>query len=188
MALLLYLHGFNSSPESKKAVTLKDWLQKHYPEIDMLVPCIPPYPTSAIALLEDIVRAGQLSGIIGTSLGGYYATWLSQKFRLPTVVINPAVRPFECVTDYLGEYENPYSGEQYRLETSHFADLKTIHHDSLRSPELLWLLQQTGDEVFDWRHAVAYYSFCRQTVEVGGNHAFTHFERYFMPIVNFLGL
>lgn len=190
MATLLYIHGFNSSPLSAKANGLKQWVKEHYPHINMVVPQLPCYPQQAAVMLEDIIVQHQDEpvGLVGSSLGGYFSIWFSQRFQLPAVVVNPAVSPFDLLQDYLGENTNPYTDEKYFLEPKHMHELKALHLPQITSPDLIWLLQQEGDEVLDYRQAVSYLAKCKQTVEPCGNHAFVGFEAYFPQIIHFLRL
>ncbi|MEQ5205006.1 esterase YqiA [Providencia rettgeri] len=190
MATLLYIHGFNSSPQSEKANNLKQWLAVHYPQINMIVPQLPNFPQQATKLLDDILAEHQHEkiGLVGSSLGGYFSIYFSERYQIPAVLVNPAVRPFDLLSDYVGENTNPYTHETYVLEPKHMHELKALYLEKIRSPNLLWLLQQMGDEVLDYRQAVAYLSECKQTVEPDGDHAFVGFERYFPQIIRFLSL
>ncbi|EKT60062.1 esterase YqiA [Providencia sneebia] len=190
MSTLLYIHGFNSSPLSEKANTLKLWLAEHHPDIKMIVPQLPNYPEPAAKMLEDIILQHQDSpiGLVGSSLGGYFSIWFSQRFNLPAVVVNPAIRPFELLQNFLGENTNPYTHETYFLEPKHIDELKNFYCEKVKYPELIWLLQQMGDEVLDYRQAVTHLAECKQTVEPQGNHAFVGFENYLPEIIRFLKL
>ncbi|KDM92439.1 esterase YqiA [Photobacterium galatheae] len=189
--LLLYLHGFNSSPQSMKAQQMAAYCRAERPDIRVEIPQLPCYPSQAAQFIDTLVthlKPTYRIGLVGSSLGGYLATWLSQRHGLPAVLVNPAVKPFELLMDYLGEQKNPYTDEVYSLVPQHMDELKALEIGQLSHPELLWLLQQEGDEVLDYRQAVEKYAACRQTVEPEGDHSFIGFNRYPADIVRFLGL
>jgi predicted esterase YcpF (UPF0227 family) len=127
-------------------------------------------------------------GLVGSSLGGYLSMWLNHQFGFKAVLVNPAIKPYELLVDFLGEQENPYTHERYLLEAKHIEELKQLDTPSLKNPQDFWLLQQTKDEVLDYRQAVAHLTGAKQTVEEGGDHSFIDFERYPAQIVDFLQL
>ncbi|WMN87668.1 esterase YqiA [Vibrio parahaemolyticus] len=190
-SLLLYIHGFNSSPLSMKANLMREYCQQHRPDIKVIIPQLPCFPQLAAQLLLDIVEQYQNDyriGLVGSSLGGFMSTWLNSQFGFKAVVVNPAVKPYELLVDYLGEQTNPYTDETYTLETCHIDELKALDVQSIASPDAFWLLQQTEDEVLDYRQAVNKFAQSKQTVEQGGDHSFVGFERYPAKIIEFLEL
>lgn len=190
-SLLLYIHGFNSSPLSHKANVMKAYCEAQRPDIKVVIPRLPCFPQSASALLLDIVnqyKDDYRIGLVGSSLGGYMSMWLNAQFGFKAVVVNPAVKPYELLVDFLGEQENPYTNEKYLLEEVHIDELKALDTPLVLSPSDFWLLQQVEDEVLDYRQAVTHFSGARQTVEEGGDHSFVDFERYPAQIIEFLQL
>lgn len=190
-SLLLYLHGFNSSSLSHKANVMREYCQQYRPDIKLVIPQLPNYPQQAAQFVQDLVeryRQNYHIGLVGSSLGGYLTTWLNHIYGFKAVLVNPAVRPFELLTDFLGEQVNPYSQEHYILEEKHIQELRSLYIEPLNQAEDFWLLQQIGDEVLDYRQAVKKYALSRQTVEAGGNHSFVGFERYPSHIIDFLQL
>ncbi|SET34436.1 esterase YqiA [Thorsellia anophelis] len=189
MSKLIYLHGFNSSPLSIKATLLKRWISENHPDIEIFIPQLPFSPQLCAMYLEELFFNQQEPiGVVGSSLGGFYATWISSAFEIPAIVINPAVRPFELLHDYVGINTNIYTKETYELTTNQVDELKAIYVEPIEYPDLIWLLQQKGDEILDYQQAVDYYRDCKQTVEEGGNHSFPGIEKYFQEMVDFLAL
>ncbi|OIN29237.1 esterase YqiA [Vibrio barjaei] len=189
--LLLYIHGFNSSPLSVKAQVIVEYCQKHRPDIKVLVPQMPCFPQQAAELLKQLIERYQNDyqiALVGSSLGGYLSTWLNAHYGLKAVLVNPAVKPYELLLDFLGEQENPYTQERYTLEHKHIDELKRLDVPVLKKPDDFWLLQQEGDEVLDYRQAVAKYQHSKLTVEADGDHSFIGFERYPERIIEFLAL
>jgi uncharacterized protein len=193
-AVLLYLHGFNSSPGSAKARQMADWLAEHRPDIEVLIPAQPNTPAAAWAAIARSIEAAQVRhgdglrlGAVGSSLGGFMATRVSERYGCRAALINPAVRPYELLQDFLGPQTNPYTHERYELLPRHMDELRALAV-AVTSPERLWVLQQQEDEVLDYRKALSEYSFARLSLECGGDHSFVGFERYPAQIVHFLGL
>ena len=190
-SLLLYIHGFNSSPLSHKAQVMTHFCKEYRPDIKVIVPKLPSYPQEAAQHLTQIVekyKADYHIGLVGSSLGGYLSTWLHNTYGFNAVLVNPAVKPYELLADYLGAQVNPYTGEEYMLEEKHMAELSALQVKIIDSPNCFWLLQQEGDEVLDYRQAVEKYSGCKQTIEKEGDHSFVDFERYPEQIIQFLNL
>lgn len=137
-SMLLYIHGFNSSPLSLKARIMQDYCEQHRPDIRVVVPQLPCFPAEAAKLLSGLVEKYQSDyriGLVGSSLGGYLSTWLNSRYGLRAVLVNPAVRPFELLTDYLGEQINPYTQQKYQLEEHHMNELKALDIPVVSHPE-----------------------------------------------------
>ncbi|WP_105902329.1 esterase YqiA [Vibrio gangliei] len=189
--MLLYLHGFNSSPGSHKANLIREYCQQNRPDIRLEIPQLPHFPKRAADYLDAFVSSHIRDyniGLVGSSLGGYLSTWLNDKYGCRAVVVNPAVRPYELLSDFLGQQTNPYTLQSYVLEDKHISELKALEVASLRCANDFWLLQQQGDEVLDYRQAVEKYQHSQSTIEEGGDHSFIGFERYPEKIVEFLQL
>lgn len=184
---VVYIHGFNSSPASHKAQQLQHWLDVEQPAVHYAIPSLSPFPREAMAQLTAIVQnAPGGVGLIGSSLGGFYAAYLAEQFRLPAVLINPAVRPFDTLSVYLGENENFYTQERYVLTQQHVEDLQSLFVAHPSRPQQLWLMVQTADETLDYREATRHYRRSPAVIEYGGNHSFDAIERFFKPMLAFL--
>lgn len=186
---LIYIHGFNSSPASLKSRQTAEWLSLHYPDVPFHCPRLNNEPDKAIRQLQALVESAKRPvGLVGSSMGGYYATWLAEQYSLRAVLVNPAVMPYKLMLDYLGENANYHTGERYVLKQKHVDE---VHRLEVRTPlhrDRYWVLLQTEDEVLDYRQAEARYDGCRMTIEQGGDHSFQHFERFLPDIFDFLQL
>lgn len=181
---VIYIHGFNSSEKSFKAQQFGLWMAKNYPHIEYISPRLHFDPRIAIIQLTQLIDDETV--LLGSSLGGFYATFLSQLHNIKAVVINPAIKPFELLADYLGPQYNPYQDMHYELTLDHVAALKLLYLDTLSHAHNVLLLQQMGDEVLPFQQAVDYFKQSAQHVEFSGDHSFVGFERYFDTVAKFL--
>lgn len=187
---LLYIHGFNSSPASGKARAFADHCRAQLPDAQVLVPDLSHDPAEAMACLDAICAGtGGVDLLVGSSLGGYYATWLAERYNCRAALVNPAVAPHRHLgTEFLGWHRNQYTGREYQLTAGHVAALAGFECRELRNPGNYLLLVQTGDEVLDYRLATALYRHSRQIVQEGGDHGFRGFDRMLPEILAFAGL
>ena len=142
------------------------------------------------SLLERRVaqRGAEHVTLIGSSLGGYYALYWAQRFRLKTVLINPAVRPWESLSNYLGDNQNYHTGEHFTFYPHHIAELKQYDVEVISQPENIYLLLQSADEVLDYRQALAKFPDSLIALQQGGSHGFDNFEQMIPSILNFVGI
>lgn len=187
--MLIYLHGFNSSPGSHKAQLLKRHMEERGLGREYCCPALPPLGKRAIAMVEaEIARHPRKSiTLVGSSLGGFYSTYLAERHDLRAVLINPAVYPHENLRAYLGTQRNLYTQRQYELGEEHLRQWQMLYLPTVRAQRYL-LLVETGDEVLDYREAVKKYAGARQIVIEGGDHSLKSFPEHIPLILEFAGL
>jgi predicted esterase YcpF (UPF0227 family) len=187
--MLIYLHGFNSSPGSHKAQVLKRYMEERDLGDQCCCPKLPDLPKRAIAAVETEIAKHPRESItlIGSSLGGFYSTYLAERHDLRAVLINPAVRPHEDLRAYLGVQRNLHTHQQYELTEEHLRQWEQLYLPTVRPLRYL-LLVETGDEVLDYRVAVKKYQGARQIVIEGGDHSLTRFPDYVPLILEFAKL
>lgn len=189
--LVVYLHGFRSSPQSAKARALTRAVAALPTALrpSLVVPDLGHRPAAAIAHVLDLVarehRPGAPLAFVGSSLGGFYATHLAERLGARAVLINPAVRPWKDLEPWLGTQTNLYTGESFEVTREHFDELRALAVSRLTQPDRYFLLVQAGDEVLDYREAVAFYAGARQFVQGGGDHAFQDFDAQIPAILRF---
>lgn len=185
--MIVYLHGFNSSPASGKARQLGEYLASLGRLDEYFCPTLSNSPREAIAQVESVLLPyppGPIT-LVGSSLGGFYATYLAEKHGWKAVLVNPAVHAHRLMRGALGPQTNWYTGKKWMLTEDHLAELAALDVAQISQPERYLLLVQTHDEILDYRDAVSYYVGARHCVEDGGNHGFTGFERHLSTILDF---
>ena len=185
--MLIYLHGFNSSPASAKAQLLKARLEALGRGAEFDAPALPPSPAQAARLLDAAASRHPNAALVGSSLGGYYATWLAEKHGLKAVLLNPAVRPYEMLAPLVGLQKRFHTGEEYVFATGHVAELQALEVERI-TPSRYLLVVTTGDEVLDYRRAVERYRGCRQIVIEGGDHSLGQLADYLDSVLEFCGI
>ncbi|ALU87605.1 YqiA/YcfP family alpha/beta fold hydrolase [Herbaspirillum rubrisubalbicans] len=188
--MILYLHGFRSSPQSFKARVMGQRMAALGLQNQYVCPQLPASPAGAIALAGSLVAGvdpAQLT-VVGSSLGGFYATWLAEHIGCRAVLVNPAVKPPRDLESYVGVTTQYHSDEPFEFKHEYIAELRALVVPAITRPERYFLLAATGDEVLDWREMVAHYPGARQTVIQGSDHGMAEFADHLDTVLAFCGV
>ncbi|MFC0400489.1 YqiA/YcfP family alpha/beta fold hydrolase [Paraburkholderia rhizosphaerae] len=185
--MILYLHGFRSSPQSFKARVLAERLDALGRSDEWCCPQLPVSPLETVALAESLVAAAQPArvAIIGSSLGGFFATHLAEKHGWPAVLLNPAVVPQRDLSAYLGEQPCFHGGGSIVVKAHHLDEMRALAVTSITSPERYYLFAATGDEVLDYREMLAHYPAARTKLIEGSDHSISEFADYADDVLAF---
>ncbi|KDC81332.1 YqiA/YcfP family alpha/beta fold hydrolase [Bordetella bronchiseptica] len=189
---ILYLHGFRSSPDSFKARLLAQAMHQRGLAGQWQCPQLPASPRQAAELALALARE-QLAGqqdprrltVIGSSLGGYYATWLAERLGCQAVLLNPAVQAARDLATQVGEHRMYHSDAPFHFLPEYVEELRALYADPLTLPERYFLVAATGDEVLDWREMRDRYPGCRQRIVQGGDHGLSDFPRWMPEVLEF---
>ena len=188
--MILYLHGFRSSPKSMKARLTGERMDALGLADQFICPQLPASPKDAMQLAFSLIEgvpAEQLT-IIGSSLGGYYATYMAERLGCRAVLLNPAIVPQLDLDKHVGVTTQYHSDEPFEFKHEHIAELRALEVPQISQPERYFLIAATGDEVLDYRDMVAHYSGARQHVIQGSDHAISEFADYLAPVLAFCGI
>jgi predicted esterase YcpF (UPF0227 family) len=187
--MILYLHGFRSSPRSFKARVVYDRMKALGRGDDLICPQLPASPKEAMDLALKLVQrypADQLA-IIGSSLGGFYATWLAERLGCRAALLNPAVNPLKDLEKHVGITTAWHSDEPFEFKRAYIDELAALRIEKISQPDRYYLLAATGDEVLDYRDMVAHYPGATQHVIEGSDHAISEFPQYVDEVLAFCG-
>jgi hypothetical protein len=182
---IVYLHGFISAPQSHKATVLGDYVRGCVTGLEYVVPALHYAPARALAQVEDLCRRIPVADLtlVGSSLGGFYATVVAERLGCRAVLLNPAVHPQAHADLLLGARRNLFTGEEFVFTREHVGELRAAEPPAITQPGRYWLIVETGDEVLDYREAVAFYAGAFQTVEQGGDHSLMSFHEHVTDLV-----
>lgn len=188
---LLYLHGFRSSPQSAKARLVADYVQRHHPQVTWLCPQLPASPAEAMQQVMQAVKhwPGEHMAVVGSSLGGYYASYVAHHKRCKSALLNPAVFPDQTLARYIGtqpQWHNPEDAIFFRPEYIDELRALSVRGQPPAGPELGIFC--TGDEVLNWLDMVQRYPQAQQYIIEGSDHAISDFAQHLPVLMAFLEL
>jgi uncharacterized protein len=188
---LLYLHGFRSSPRSFKAQRMHAVVRERHPGVTWCCPQLPPSPKEAMALLHQSIAGWprERMAVVGSSLGGFYATCVAEATGCRAVLLNPAVDPARDLARYIGEqtaFHDP--SEHFYFAPEFIAELRALHPGPITQPERYFAVIAKGDELLDWREMVGRYPGIGMKLLEGSDHGLTDFDAHVEEVLAFLDL
>ena len=190
MHLIVYLHGFRSSPFSMKAKmthrAILD-LKGEGVDVEWYCPQLPPSPKETMAMVVMHIKSQDYErlSIIGSSLGGYYATYLAELFSAQATLLNPAIEPARDLESYIGELKAWHSDEAFHFKPEYIQELNDLYVKNITKPNRYYLIAAKGDEVLDWQEMVAKYPGAQQLVLEGGDHAISNYLELLPTVLAF---
>jgi hypothetical protein len=188
--MILYLHGFRSSPQSFKAMLMAERMQQLGLADEYLCPQLPESPRACVDLALDLLRGipiGKVS-LVGSSLGGFYATALAERTGCRAVLLNPVVDPFRVVPEDVGPDSGILAQEWLSFTQPYTAELRDLLAPRITLAQRYLLLAGTADELLDWRQMTARYAGARQIVIEGGDHGLSGFADHLDDVLAFCGV
>ncbi|MFZ4527425.1 MAG: YqiA/YcfP family alpha/beta fold hydrolase [Undibacterium curvum] len=185
--MILYLHGFRSSPSSFKARVMQAHMDQLGRSAEFHSPALSPSPAEAIAQAQAIIAdtpPEQLT-IIGSSLGGFYATWLAEQYGCRAVVVNPAVKPPRELESYVGVTTYYHSDQVFEFKAEYVDQLRALAVSGITRPERYFLMAATGDEVLDYREMISFYAGARQLIIEGSDHGIAEFADHLDLVLDY---
>jgi predicted esterase YcpF (UPF0227 family) len=187
---LLYLHGFRSSPQSAKARLMAQQVAAHHPDWVWLCPQLPPSPREAMSMVAHAIKdwPTHSMAVVGSSLGGFYATWIAEQRACRAVLLNPAVNPARDLEKYIGEQTQFHAPEEhFYFKAEYVQELRDLQCGELNQPQNYLAIIAKGDEVLDWREMHARYQNANVLLLEGGDHAISNFEEHLPAVMEHLG-
>lgn len=188
--MILYLHGFRSSPRSMKARLMAERMAQLGLADQWLCPQLPASPALAMQQVLTLIAGVPASElrIVGSSLGGYYATWLAERIGCPAVLLNPAVVPLKDLDKHVGVTTAYHSDEPFEFKREYIEELRALAVANISAPQRYLLLAASGDEVLDYRDMLAHYAGAQQHVIEGSDHSISEFADYLDEVLAFCGV
>jgi predicted esterase YcpF (UPF0227 family) len=186
---LLYLHGFRSSPQSAKARLMAQHMAAQHPQVAWHCPQLPPSPAEAMDRVHQATAdwPADTMAVVGSSLGGFYATWVAEQRGCRAVLLNPAVNPARDLEKYIGEQTQFHAPEEhFYFKAEYVQQLRDLTCGTLGKPQNYFCIIAKGDEVLDWREMQARYAAAKVLLLEGGDHAISNFAEHLPAVMEHL--